>query len=88
MPVPIRSLAGISRIFLKAGETRTISFVLTPEQLSVIDDAGRHIVEPGEFMVTVGGKQPGFKGYLDAATTGVVSGRFAVTGKATQLPLR
>jgi len=88
VPVPIRSLAGISRIFLKAGETRTISFVLTPEQLSVIDDAGRQIVEPGELMVTVGGKQPGFKGYLDSATTGVVSGRFAVTGKATQLPLR
>jgi hypothetical protein len=36
----------------------------------------------------MGGKQPGFKGYLDAATTDVVSGKFAVTGKPTELPLK
>jgi beta-glucosidase len=33
----------------------------------------------------VGGKQPGFKGYLDAATTGIVSGRFVVNGKVVVL---
>jgi beta-glucosidase len=85
VPVPIRSLAGISRISLNPGEKRTVTFALTPEQLSVIDDGGRRVVEPEEFSVTIGGKQPGFKGYADAETTGVVSGRFAVTGKATEL---
>lgn len=85
VPVPIRSLGGISRLFLRAGEKRTVSFVLAPEQLSVIDNAGRRIIESGEFAITVGGKQPGFKGYLDAATTGVVSGRFVVNGKAAVL---
>ncbi len=85
VPVPIRSLGGISRVFLKAGEKRTVSFVLAPEQLSVIDNAGRRIIESGEFAITVGGKQPGFKGYLDAATTGVVSGRFVVNGNAAVL---
>jgi beta-glucosidase len=85
VPVPIRSLAGISRISLKPGEKGTVTFALTPEQLSVIDDGGRRVVEPGEFSVTIGGKQAGFKGYADAETTGVVSGRFAVTGKATEL---
>jgi beta-glucosidase len=85
VPVPIRSLAGISRISLNPGEKRTVTFALTPEQLSVIDNGGRRVVEPGEFSVTIGGKQPGFKGYADAETTGVVSGRFAVTGKATEL---
>ena len=88
VPVAIRELAGINRIFLKAGEKRTISFEVSAEQLSVIDDRGRRIEEPGEFLVTVGGKQPGFKGSLDAATTGLVSGRFAVTGKPTGLSQR
>jgi beta-glucosidase len=85
VPVPIRSLAGISRISLKPGEKRIVTFSVTPEQLSVIDDGGRRVVEPGEFSVTIGGKQPGFKGYADADTTDVVSGRFAVTGKGTEL---
>jgi beta-glucosidase len=80
VPVPIRSLAGISRVSLKPGERRSVSFTLSPDQLSVIDNHGKRIVEPGEFQVSVGGKQPGFRGYADASTTSVVSGRFVVTG--------
>jgi beta-glucosidase len=85
VPVPIRSLAGIDRVSLKPGERRNISFTLTPDQLSVIDNRGRRMVEPGEFEITVGGKQPGFKEYADAPTTGVISGRFVVTGKVIEL---
>src|SRR4029453_9546174 len=81
VPVPIRSLAGINRVSLKPGEKRSVSFSVTPDQLSVIDDRGRRVVEPGEFQITVGGKQPGFKGYADAPTTGVVSARLLVAGK-------
>jgi beta-glucosidase len=44
------------------------------------------VLEPGEFTISVGGKQPGLKGNTDAATTEVVTGRFAVTGKAIELP--
>jgi beta-glucosidase len=88
VPVPIRSLAGINRVSLKPGEKRTVSFTLKPDQLSVIDDRGRRIVEPGQFQITVGGKQPGFKGYADAPTTGVVSGTFVVTGGVVDLQRR
>ncbi|HEY6189178.1 MAG TPA: glycoside hydrolase family 3 C-terminal domain-containing protein [Pyrinomonadaceae bacterium] len=88
VPVPVRSLAGVSRLSLKPGERRSVSFTITPEQLSVIDDKGRRVVRPGEFLITVGGKQPGFKGHADAATTEVVTGHFAVTGKVTELPQR
>jgi beta-glucosidase len=88
VPVPIRSLAGVSRVTLRPGEKQTVSFTITPEQLSIIDDGGRRVVEPGEFLITVGGKQPGFRGHADAQTTGVVSGRFSVTGKTTELPQR
>jgi beta-glucosidase len=54
--------------------------------MSVIDDKGRRVVEPGEFLFSVGGKQPGFKGRADAATTGVVTGRFNVAGRVTEIP--
>ena len=43
-------------------------------QLAIVADSGASVVEPGEFSVTVGGKQPGFTGRADAATTSVVEG--------------
>ena len=83
--VPIRSLAGIERVSLKPGERRVISFTIEPRQLAVITDDGRTVVEPGEFKVTIGGKQPGFSGTADAATTGYIEGRFSVTGAPREL---
>ncbi|MCJ7629396.1 MAG: glycoside hydrolase family 3 C-terminal domain-containing protein, partial [Longimicrobiales bacterium] len=79
-PVPIRSLQGVERIFLNPGETRTVTFTLTPRQLSLIDAKWERVVEPGFFELSVGGKQPGFSDLADAATTGVVLGRFEVQG--------
>ncbi|MCI0661460.1 MAG: glycoside hydrolase family 3 C-terminal domain-containing protein, partial [Acidobacteria bacterium] len=79
VPVPIRSLAGIKRIFLKPGEKQTVLFALAPEQMLVIDDRGKRVIEPGEFVVSVGGKQPGISGRADAGTTSVISGRFIIT---------
>jgi beta-glucosidase len=84
-PVPIRALQGVRRIFLRPGERRTVSFTLSPRQLSLIDDAGERVVEPGAFEVSVGGKQPGFSGVADAATTSVVTGRFQVRGERLRL---
>jgi beta-glucosidase len=81
--VPIRSLAGIERIHLQPGERRVVSFTIDPRQLAVITNDGRMVVEPGEFKVTIGGKQPGFSGTADATTTGFVEGRFSVSGPAT-----
>jgi beta-glucosidase len=78
VPVPVRSLQGFTRVSLSPGERRRVSFTLTPRQFSLIDAAGRRVVEPGVFEVAVGGKQPGFSGVADAATTGVVVGRFSV----------
>ncbi len=84
-PVPIRSLQGVERIFLRPGERRTVSFTLTPRQLSLIDAEWERVVEPGLFEVSVGGKQPGFSGLADAPTTSVVTGRFEVVGSPLRL---
>ena len=86
VPVPIRSLAGVKRLFLKPGEKQSVSFTLTPRQMSIIDDRGQRVIEPGEFLLNVGGKQPGFTGSTDAKTTGVATARFLVTGKVTAIP--
>ena len=79
-PVPIRSLQGFQRVQLKAREKKTVSFTLTPRQISLIDAESRRVVEPGSFQLSVGGKQPGSRGTADASTTGVLSGRFQVIG--------
>ncbi|HEX6624749.1 MAG TPA: glycoside hydrolase family 3 C-terminal domain-containing protein [Pyrinomonadaceae bacterium] len=83
--VPVRSLAGVERVRLRPGERRTLSFTIDPRQLAVIRDDGRAFVEPGEFRVSVGGKQPGFAGTADAATTSFVEGRFTVVGAPTEV---
>jgi beta-glucosidase len=83
--VPIRSLAGVERVHLKPGERRVVSFTLEPRQLSVITDDGRMVVEPGDFKVIVGGKQPGFAGTADATTTSFVEGHFTVIGQRTEV---
>jgi beta-glucosidase len=86
VPVPIRSLAGVSRVFLKPGEKQNVSFTLSPAQMSLIDNSGKRVIEPGEFTVSVGGKEPGFTGHADAKTTGVVTGRFVVNGQVVAIP--
>lgn len=68
-PVPIRSLAGVQRIPLKAGERRQVTFTLTPRQLAIVNDRGERVEEAGDFEISVGGKQPHLKGTADASTT-------------------
>jgi beta-glucosidase len=86
VPVPIRSLAGIKRVFLKPGEKRKVAFTLTSEQMSVINDNGKRIIESGEFLLSIGGKQPGFTGRANAQTTNTIKGTFIVTGTVAVAP--
>ncbi len=55
---PRRALKGFKRIFLKAGESKTVQFTLTSGALSVIDFAGKNKQFPGKVIVSVGGSQP------------------------------
>jgi beta-glucosidase len=58
VPVPIRSLKGFKRIHLLPGETKTVSFIVTPDAFSVIDEQNKRVVNPGEFEFSAGGCQP------------------------------
>jgi beta-glucosidase len=82
VPVPIRALAGFSRVHLQPGESSLLHFDITPRMMSVIDDHGARMVLPGKLRVEVGGKQAGYRGIADAATTEVLSTEFEVAGAA------
>ncbi len=58
-PRPQRFLAGFERIHLQPSEKRTINFTVLPEQLSMVNDRGQWVVEPGEFILSVGSGQVG-----------------------------
>jgi beta-glucosidase len=58
VPVPIRQLVAFKRVHLDAGERRELSFVLTPDQFSLIDEDGNCVIEAGRFQIAVGGRQP------------------------------
>ena len=80
VPVPIRSLQGFKRIHLAPGERQTVSFTLRPYQMAVVDYQGQRIVEPGNFLVAVGGGMP----TGDSQAKGqVVTGIFSVVGERT-----
>ncbi|HNR41523.1 MAG TPA: fibronectin type III-like domain-contianing protein, partial [Bacteroidales bacterium] len=80
-PRPVRQLEGFERIFLKKGESRIVEFILEPRQFSIINNKDKRVIEPGYFTISVGGKQPGFSGYLDPQCTGVLTGRIRLAGK-------
>jgi beta-glucosidase len=61
VPVPIRQLVAFKRLHLDAGERQTVSFVLTPDQFSLIDQDGNRTIEAGRFLIAVGGRQPNAK---------------------------
>ena len=84
-PVPIRTLVGFDRASLRSHEKRTVTFTITPRQMSLINDNGKRVIEPGEFALSIGGGQPGFKG-RDAAVA--LSARFRVSGKIKEVSER
>ena len=52
---PVKELKGFERIHLKKGESRTVSFDITAEQLKFYNSTLNWACEPGEFEVMVGG---------------------------------
>ncbi|MFP9117674.1 beta-glucosidase BglX [Flavobacterium sp. RNTU_13] len=51
---PIKELKGFEMVSLKKGESKTVTFTLTDNELGFYDNNGNYIVEPGIFKVFVG----------------------------------
>ncbi len=58
---PVKKLVAVQRIHLVPGESRKMTFTLTPDQLSFLDAQLKPIVEPGEFQVFVGDQKASFR---------------------------
>ena len=58
---PVRELKGFEKIFLRAGESKTVSFKITPELLRFYDYDLNHVAEPGEFDLFIGGSSQAAK---------------------------
>jgi beta-glucosidase len=51
---PILELKAFQRVHLKAGETREVTFAITPEMLTMLNKNMKRVIEPGDFRVMVG----------------------------------
>jgi beta-glucosidase len=51
---PVKELKDFARITLNPGETRTVTFELTPDKLEAFDMAMKRTVRPGNFEILVG----------------------------------
>jgi beta-glucosidase len=52
---PTKKLVAYERVFLKAGETKTLQFKINQNDLSYYNGEGKVIFEPGKFVIMVGG---------------------------------
>lgn len=56
--VPLRALKGFKRIHLNKGESRTVTFTLSPEELALVDEKGNLVQKEGPVELYIGGGQP------------------------------
>jgi len=55
---PLFSIKGFKRIHLKAGEATKVSFAITPEMMSMVDENGDMLIQIGNVKIFVGGSLP------------------------------
>jgi beta-glucosidase len=73
---PVKELRDATRVTLAPGETQTVRFTLTPDDLAFFGPGMERIVEPGAFRVFVG-----------TSSADVQQASFHLTGETTPMPL-
>ena len=56
---PLRALRGFTRVHLNAGEQHHVKLALQPRDLSYVNEAGDRLVAAGDYVISIGGGQPG-----------------------------
>ena len=82
--VPKWDLRGFQRVHLQPGEAVEVEFELTRRHLSLIDNDGRRLLEPGAFRIYVGGQQPDERS-RQLTGQGVLEVDLMVTGEVVEL---
>jgi beta-glucosidase len=52
---PLKELKGFQKVFLKAGESKTIQFTITANDLKFYNSNLKFVAEPGDFKLFIGG---------------------------------
>ncbi|PKL92421.1 MAG: glycosyl hydrolase [Candidatus Goldiibacteriota bacterium HGW-Goldbacteria-1] len=58
---PIKQLAGFEKIELTPGQKKTVKFIISSEQMQIINIKGERESAYGDFIIWIGGTQPGFE---------------------------
>ena len=65
-PRPVKELKGFQKVSLNPGQTRTVTFEITPGMLQYYDDAkGAWVAEPGAFTAYVGAASDDIRGTVE-----------------------
>jgi beta-glucosidase len=74
---PVQELAGFNRVFVKAGETKTIHFTMRADQFAFLDVDMRWVVEAGQMTVNVGASSADIRltGSFDIENSAVIDGK-------------
>src|SRR5258706_551461 len=60
-----KNLRGFERVHLQPGETKTVKFILGPNDLALWDRSMRFVVEPGRFKVMIGSSSEDIRLYAE-----------------------
>lgn len=52
---PVKELKGFKKIMLKSGETQTVTFTISPDDMAFYNLSMKKVIEPGSFTVYLGG---------------------------------
>jgi beta-glucosidase len=58
---PVKELKGFQKIALKAGESKTVTFSITPQDLKFYNSDLKYDWEPGDFVIMIGGNSKDVK---------------------------
>ena len=67
--IPLCALKGFKRIHLKRGESTSVSFTLTPEELALTETDGNLVEKNGQVTLFVGGGQPNYAAGVSSLLT-------------------
>ena len=82
----VRWLVGFQRVHLKAGESKTVKFTVSPRQRAFYDDRlGAWVAQGGEFVLSVVGGQPASAHPAGLEAPPVPAKSIQVTGRKTVL---
>jgi beta-glucosidase len=56
----MQRLRAFKKIFLKAGDSQTVSFTLTKDDIAFVNAQLKTVTEPGDFDVMIAGKKATF----------------------------